>query len=171
MLNDPRDSGAYRIAIAALGLALAVLLAGICWIAAVHVTGDTVQMHKTTVHVDKRDLVHDERVTVHMERDTAPLEMGQVPVELWFVLAALGGVFVGALIPFNLRVKSSKQGGAYGPEDFEPDRLVIVVGAILLIAGGIGTVEIDSVRWQVLAIAVVGLLLGLPIPSPGRRDP
>jgi hypothetical protein len=99
MLNDPRDPGAYRIAIAALGLAVAVALAGICWIAAVHVTRGTVQIHKTTVHVDKRDRVHDERATIHVENDPAPIEMGRVPVELWFALGALGGVFVGALIP------------------------------------------------------------------------
>jgi len=35
MLGDPRDRVAYRIAIASIGLALAVVLAGVCTIAAV----------------------------------------------------------------------------------------------------------------------------------------
>ncbi len=35
MLSDPRDSGAYRTAIASIGLALAVVLVGVCTIKAV----------------------------------------------------------------------------------------------------------------------------------------
>ncbi len=35
MLGDPRDRAAYRIAIASIGLALAVVFAGVCTIAAV----------------------------------------------------------------------------------------------------------------------------------------
>lgn len=96
MLNDPRDPGAYRLAIAGLGLALAVLLAGICWIATVHVARDTVHVERSTIHVIKNDPIHEERVTVNVKKDPVRMEMGQVPVELWFVLGALGGVFVGA---------------------------------------------------------------------------
>jgi len=170
MLNDPRDPGAYRIAIAALGLAVAVVLAGICWIAAVQVTSDTVQIHKTTVHVDKRDPVHDERVTVHVERDPAHIEMGRVPVELWFALGALGGVFVGALIPFSLRVRSSKQGCACEPDVYKPAWLFIGATVALLVAC-IGTAILEQpFRFYALDATIAGLLLGLLIPSPGRRD-
>jgi hypothetical protein len=178
MLNDPRDPGGYRIAIAALGLALAVLLAGICWIAAVHVTRNTIKRHKTTVHIDKRDSVHDERVTVHAENDPAPMEMGRVPVELWFVLGALGGVFVGALIPFSLRVRSLEQGCACKP-DGRTRALGSVLGGLLLVVllgfflavarGAFGYVRSD-LSLYVLGATIAGVLLGLPIPSPGRRD-
>jgi hypothetical protein len=170
MLNDPRDSGAYRIAIAALGLALAVLLAGICWIAAVHVTRDAAQIHKTTVHVDKRDLVHDERVTVHLENDPAPMEMGQVPVELWFVLAALGGVFVGMLIPFSLRVRLSRQSCACKADAYEPVTWFIAGALIILLIFIVSGIFGHSLRLYALEATIAGVLLGLPIPSPGRRD-
>jgi hypothetical protein len=178
MLNDPRDPGAYRIAIAALGLAVAVVLAGICWIAAVHVTRDTVQMHKTTVHVDKRDSVHDERATIHVENDPAPIEMGRVPVELWFVLAALGGVFVGALIPFSLRVRSSKPGSVWKPDVYEPALWSIIGGVILVFACAIATClghgeyhHHHHLALYAVGATIAGVLLGLPIPSPGRRGP
>jgi hypothetical protein len=200
MLNDPRDPGAYRIAIAVLGLALAVLLAGICWIAAVHVTRGTVQIHKTTVHVDKRDPVHDERVTVHVANDPAPMEMGHVPVELWFVLAALGGVFVGALIPFSWYARPLRPGctcahllhlfhkRASAPASkpdrcrcasgcaCEPDRYRWAWGSIagaliLLVVCIVAALSGHSLRLYALETTIVGVLLGLPIPSPGRRDP
>jgi len=170
MLNDPRDPGAYRIAIAALGLALAVLLAGICWIAAVHVTGDTVQRHKTTVHVDKRDTVHDERATIHVANDSAPMEMGHVPVELWFALGALGGVFVGALIPFSLRMRSSKPGCACEPDVYKPAWWFIGAVVLLVACTWLAILE-QPVRFYALDATIAGLLLGLLIPSPGRRDP
>ena len=36
MVDDPRDSTAYRIAIGMLGFAFVVALAGVCWVAAEH---------------------------------------------------------------------------------------------------------------------------------------
>jgi hypothetical protein len=170
MLNDPRDPGAYRIAIAALGFAVAVLLAGICWIAAVHVTRDTVHVERSTVHVVKNDPIHEERVTVNVKKDPARLEMGRVPVELWFALAALGGVFIGALIPFSLRVRSSKRGCACEPDVYEPAPWVIagaLIVFLIFIASGIFGY---SLRLYALETTIAGVLLGLPIPSPGRRD-
>jgi hypothetical protein len=89
MLNDPRDPGTYRIAIAALGLALAVLLAGICWIAAVHVDQNKVTMDKLTLFEDKRDPVHREIVTVN-EHKGPELEMGHIPVRPGWTRGGVG---------------------------------------------------------------------------------
>lgn len=170
MLNDPRDPGAYRIAIAALGLAVAVVLAGICWIAAVHVARDTVHVERSTVHVVKNDPIHEERVTVKVKKDPAHMEMGRVPVELWFVLGALGGVFVGALIPFSLRVRSSDSGCACEPDVYEPALWLIAGALIIFLIFIVFGIFGHSLRLYALETTIAGVLLGLPIPSPGRRD-
>lgn len=162
MLNDPRDPKAYRIAIAALGLAVAVVLVGISWVATVH--------GKVLVYVEKG--------SAHMQKDRTHiqighvLETGHVPVELWFAAGALGGVFVGALIPFSVHARSSCSCAserasckwAWGS----------IVGALLLVAICVaatilGLVE-GSLALYALGAAIAGVLLGLPIPSPGRRD-
>ncbi len=179
MLNDPRDPGAYRIAIAALGLAVAVVLAGICWIAAVHVARDTVNVQRTTVHVVKNDPIHEERVTVNVKKDPDGMEMGRVPVELWFVLGALGGVFVGMLIPFSMYRRSLKPGCACESEAYESAwysiagagvLVVLLVFAICMADRIIGDIKSDLPLY-VVGATIAGVLLGLPIPSPGRRDP
>jgi hypothetical protein len=149
MSNDPRDPVAYRIAIAALGLALSVVFAGICWIAAVH---------------------------------RFPWERG-VPIGLWFAAGAIGGVFVGALLPFSLRIRSSdsRRSGSdcassvYASE--HPGHRCAwgsIAGATALLVVGvaatvIGLVE-DRMALDVLGATIAGVLLGLPIPSPARRN-
>lgn len=136
-MNELRDPIAYRIAIGSLGLGLAVLIAGIAWVAAVQ-------------------------------------EPGSVPVELWFALGALGGVFVGALMPFSVRSESSYNRAS---ESDSCKRLawgsilyVTVVVAIGIAATIVGLTE-DSHELDVIGATAAGLLLGLPIPSPGRRGP
>jgi hypothetical protein len=140
MLKDPRDPWAYRIAIAALGFAVAVVFAGICLIAA------------------------------------TPAQ--KVPMELWFAGGAMSGVFVGALIPFQLRLRYPETGCSCldcGSQHdvFKPALGSIAGGLFLLViaiaAATVGLVD-NRQALDALGATIAGVLLGLPIPSPGRRD-
>lgn len=95
-----------------------------------------------------------------------------IPVEIWFLPAAVGGVFVGALIPFSVykrtdpNVQNSRLVGAWEA----------VVGAALLALaavaiGVVGVVAHDLLALSALGTALGGVFFGLFIPSPGRRDP
>lgn len=95
-----------------------------------------------------------------------------IPVELWFACGAVGGVFVGALIPFTLRRRPYRNDA--DPRSSEPVVEAVVGGgllvAICVTAAVIGIVHESSALYA-LAVTVGGVLLGLPIPSPGRMDP
>lgn len=136
MANDPRDSAAYRWAIALLGLAVVTSLGGVAWVAAEHKC------------------------------------VSNIPVQIWYLGGAVAGVFVGALIPFALRVEWSR--------DRDSGRLVhswdplAIAGTITLavlcgVAIALGLTQ-KSLTLDVVAVAFGGVLLGLPIPSPGRTD-
>jgi hypothetical protein len=149
MLKDLRDQGAYRIAIAALGLAVAVVLVGISWVAAAHAGA------------------HECRLSQSFHRCAV------VPVEFWFAGGALGGVFVGALIPFTLRVRSlSPDCASKYVVDLIWGSIMggTVLVAVCITATVLGLVE-NSLPLDALAATVAGVLLGLPIPSPGQRYP
>ncbi len=136
MTDDPRDRPTYKLAITMLGFALAVAIAGVCWVAAEHECVET------------------------------------VPTEIWFIPAAVGGVFVGALIPFSTH-RREKLNAHESP-------LVCDAGAIAaagaLAFAAIGASVTGAVAHHLLALcgvgaALGGVFLGLFIPAPGRRDP
>lgn len=132
MADDRRDAGAYLWAIGMLGLALVVMVGGLCWVA-------TVRRH--------------------------------IPVELWFLTGALGGVFVGVLIPFRFVVwdPAKHQTGAF-KRDWRS------LGGAFLVTFAAG-VALGFGLWkklpglEVAAAALGAVLIGLPIRSPGRAVP
>lgn len=140
MVGDPRDPTAYRIAIASLGLAFVTILAGICWVCAEHWC------------------------------------VRNIPVELWFVAAAVGGVFVGTMLPFSpwqstYDALSEKREPTWDPSS-------IVLGLVVAIGCG-GAIWLaiahhdhhhHSLVFYAVATVLGGVLLGLPIPSPARKD-
>jgi hypothetical protein len=137
MVDDPRDRGAYQMAIVFLGLALAIVIAGVCWIVAEHRC------------------------------------VKNIPSEIWFLPAGFGGVFVGMLIPFSFKRRKDPPLGP-GESRFEWASGAIR-GAALLALGGIVVGAVGATAGP-LALSAVGatigaLVVGLLIPSPGRRDP
>lgn len=149
MFGEPRDKTAYAIAIASLGLALALLLAGICWVA--------VQSDSSNATVE---CTHEcvSQAPVHCKLTACGDDTTVVLDRLWTALAALSGVLVGALIPFSL---PDLRRGIW---QWDPSsRLVALIVAFLTGA---------LILWAnlLLLFAVGGLLLGLLIPSPASRD-
>lgn len=148
MFGDPQDKTGYGVAIASIGIALAVLLAGICWIATQ--PGDPTEV---TAHYCAAGGPSNckSTVAVHSAVD-APV----VPHGLWIALAAAAGVLVGTLIPLPILGRSAGL------------RITIALAGVLL-AGALATAPLhlghSSVRW-----AACGLILGLLIPAPGSAD-
>ena len=87
MIGDSRNK-TDAVAIASLGVALSILLAGICWIAA----QDGGERTHLTI---QRCVLHAEdcRPEISIENDPAA-----IPTELWIVLGLLGVAFVGTLL-------------------------------------------------------------------------
>lgn len=152
MVGDPRDKTAYGMAIASLGVALALLLLGICWIAVEHSSSTEFLTHKCPL-VKANSC----RPAIHVDSVT---ETPGVPRGLWIALAGLGGVFVGALISFPL-----------SPVGFEwPERILYLIAiVVVLLASVLLMVSALSDR-SVLKLVIGAILLGLLIPSPARRD-
>jgi len=96
VIGDPRDRSGYGIALASLGLALAVLLAGICWVATQH--GDITVLHERGCALE---------VPIHCRPEswsTTVAKASDIPSVLWIALACLGAIFVLTLltlIPFR----------------------------------------------------------------------
>jgi len=86
-----------------------------------------------------------------------------IPAELWFAASAIGGVFVGAMLPFAPRRASRVRWGSV----LGGAAVALACLAAILLAGHFG----KSLALYAVATALGGVLLGLPIPSPGRRDP
>lgn len=157
IVNDRRDPTAYRIAIAALGAALAVIFAGIAWVATAH---------EKVLDYQSTDPPHKKMETGHVLAST------YVPAEFWFAAGFLSGVFVGMLIPFSVRPRPPYPSApecashqlAWGS----------ILGALVLVAvcaaaTTLGFTE-DLLPLSALGATVAGVLLGLLIPSPGERD-
>jgi hypothetical protein len=94
-----------------------------------------------------------------------------IPEELWFLPAAVGGVFVGALIPFS--VYKRKDPNAYDSPLVCAKE--VIVGAALLAIAAVATGVVGAIAHHLLALSALGTALsgvffGLFIPSPGRRD-
>lgn len=89
-----------------------------------------------------------------------------IPSELWFGAGAIVGAFVGSLIPVPLpRLKKGEWDWAL---------LLFVVlsigGAFIIGILAAEQAETESYGRVALLVTFGGLLLGLPIPCPGRRD-
>jgi predicted membrane protein len=139
-MKGARDMAAYQIAFAALGLAVAAVFAGICWI-----VGQSAKE--------------------------------EVPVELWFAAGAISGVLVGALLPFSIRMRTSDSlirglREAHGAYTLDLGSIAgsLLLAIICVVATSVGF-ALGVPQLEVLGTTVAGILLGLPIPSPGRRDP
>jgi hypothetical protein len=157
MVGDPRDKTAYSIAIASLGLALLLLIGGICWIAAQPGEPAQVIVHRCALAVP----IHC-RPEVVVNAATDP---PGIPDGLGVALAALGGILVGALIPFPPLGTPPKE---WMPE-LRAWALVLAVVCVVLVA--LTAVIAQNVSNQSLAwCATGGVLLGLLIPSPARAD-
>lgn len=162
MVGDPRDRTAYAIAFASLGFALAVLIAGICWLAVQHGTVTDVLSQQCALH----PLVHCRpEASIHHETETP-----YIPDGLWIALAVLGGALVGALIPSRPLPPGLRLSVTGRP------RLDLAIGgvcSIVLVAGAValpGDSRDVLLAIVTLAAAVLGLFLGLLIPSPGRGE-
>jgi len=101
---------------------------------------------------------------------TAATDSPKVSDDLWSVLVGLATVLVGALIPFPFPLS---------PRRFEsPERLLhprawFVVSLAALVAAFAAVVLLVSTASSdrsLVSLAFGGLLLGLLIPSPARRD-
>lgn len=134
MSGDPRDRTAYGIAIASLGLSLAVVMVGICWIAT---------------------------------------EEKSAPGGMWIVASALVGILVGVLIPFSPRLKpadSSNSGCDVARWPWAATVGGLVIVCLCIAALIFGRTHQNSLALYSIATALGGLLIGLPIPSPGRGE-
>lgn len=97
--------------------------------------------------------------------------LGVIP-EIWFLPAAVGGVFVGTLIPFSIHRRAN-------PDSHESALVCAteaILGAALLAVAAVATGAVGATVDHLLALCGVGTALGgvffgLFIPSPGRRDP
>jgi hypothetical protein len=146
VIGEPRDRGAYGIAIASLGLALAIVLIGICWIATEQESASETVIHRCTQVGDL-----DRCVTT---RGTDP-PASAIPRELWIVLAMLGGLFTGILLPYPR---------------LEPKWLNVALLAVpaAFIAGII--TDLPSAHHSVFGYGALSILLGFLIPSPAWND-
>lgn len=97
--------------------------------------------------------------------------VGRAP-EVWFLPAAIGGVFVGALIPFSIR-KHKDPDLPESPLVCAPEA---ILGAFLLLLAAVAAGTVGAMVDHLLALCALGTVLGgvffgLFIPSPGRREP
>lgn len=160
MLGEPRDRAAYRIAFVSLGLALAVALIGVCWLSTERGSTSEVTVRACASHPNSHC-----KPRVSVSRTSSP----GAPSRVWLALAVLGGILVGALIPFPLSGGSSTAAArteAHCGSKFRTVALgvasisVLVLGVVV-----ISVAHVDSGR----CFALGGLLLGLLIPSPARE--
>jgi phosphotransferase system glucose/maltose/N-acetylglucosamine-specific IIC component len=159
MVGDLRDKGAYALAIAALGLALAILLVGVSWVAAQH--DDSTE---TFTHVcPLGESVHC-RPPVYTHTVPHPQD---VPEELWYALALLGGVFVGTLVPISAPASSTSRSALPKNGFFREHFDVLFVSVALLALAAAVAIKSDD---PLPALTLAGLLLGFLIPSPARGD-
>lgn len=188
----PHDSGAYRIAIASLGLALVVVLAG----AAVAVSLGTKTTSKagsiSTGHVandaksnrdgplkSMADSDSQTKTTSNSNNATSTSEDDPSPRGLYIIGGVLAGVLIGILLPFPW------------PKPDHADRVLIpgsnprsTVAAAPVVAALVGVVAVLLAAVILLALLadgetvvsivsalIGGTLLGLLVPTPTARQP
>lgn len=156
MIGDPRDRTAYAIAFAGLGLAFVVVLAGICWLAT-HVASTGSLTHRCALHASGQ---------CSSLRSFRYMAAASVPPGLWAALVALGGVLVGALIPFPSWVEPSGRRGC----GHSLWRAVLFLAPIAILALAVAELPHTVAKAHLEELAIAALLLGLLIPSPARGD-
>jgi hypothetical protein len=162
MVGEPRDKTAYSLAIAGLGLSLLAVVIGVCWIAARH--GDPAQV---VVHHCDLHLVTHCKLGVDL---TAATDPPKVSDDLWGVLVGLATVLIGVLIPFPFPLSPRRfesPGRPLDPPAWFAASLIATVAVFAAVALLVSTASSDR---SLLSLAFGGLLLGLLIPSPARRD-
>lgn len=159
MVGEPRDRTAYSMAIVGLGLALALLLVGICWITVQNSGSNAsdVFTHRCALTANHcRPVLYGHEVTF----DTS------IPDGLWITLAALVGILTGTLISLSqpvLQLRSNLP--TWNPSGW---RLALVL--IVAIGVPVALLVVIVLVIPPLLFAIAGLLLGLLIPSPARRS-
>jgi len=157
VIAGPRDRTGYGIALASLGVALAIVLIGICWIAVQRSDEPEVTVHGC--FSTKR---------VQCSPEVAVRGSTNPPSALWVAFGALTGVVVGVLIPFP---RESAQPLSEAPSGIP---LAWLWPAIVAAAAAVSLVVAhdnhESLPFYVAGVLFVGLFVGLLIPSPGQRD-
>jgi hypothetical protein len=157
VIGDPRDRTGYGIALASLGVALAIVLAGICWISVQQGDEPVVAVHGCVL---LKGIHCSPDISVHKDTSDAP-------PGLWIALAGLAGVLVGALIPLPSRAPPSSSRDVNSP----PWWLWSAIAALAAIASFVVAHDNhESLPFYVAAALLVGLSLGLLIPLPGQED-
>lgn len=98
-----------------------------------------------------------------------------IPPEIWFLPAAVGGVFVGALIPFSFKRRKDPPPDVASRESRFECASEAIWGAALLaiasLAAGVVGATVGPLSLSAIGTTIGALVLGLLIPSPARRDP
>ena len=161
MVGEPRDRTAYSVAIGCLGLALVFLLIGICWIAVENSGHDVTDVftHKCALNVAScRPALYEHNTTFALS----------IPDGFWIALAVVGGTLIGTLIPFSPRaLQPNPDRPTYESTVWRWDCRLVAATALGFV---LSTAAILLWANSLLLFALAGLLLGLLIPSPARRD-
>jgi hypothetical protein len=175
MIGDPRDAWTYRLAVGALGLAVAIALAGAIVIAALGDPATTSpSTTTTTATTTTRSRIHGgSKVVTFSKASTTgtlvPATVSATPTGLYVVGAALTGALLGILIP--LPWPSRLPGGA---QMDHVTQVLIGLAAAALLAVFVATIAVGVVE-RIVALEVLGAasgaaLLGLFVPSPAMRQ-
>jgi hypothetical protein len=161
-MQEPRDKGAYRLAVGAIGLALVVALAGICMILAVG---------PSECHSD------------------CSSSSAEIPSELWKIVSALGGGLLGILAPPPTKrskgnrkkqaaAQTAKAADKSPPGESWPEIVskeargnltVLALLAIFALSAVFGIIATSN-ELQSLAAASGAALLGLLAPTPAHVE-
>ncbi|HWB69552.1 MAG TPA: hypothetical protein VG518_06210 [Solirubrobacterales bacterium] len=159
-MNEPRDRGAYRLAVGGIGAALVVLLLGICLV-----------------------LAFGEGASCDAGCTSSP----PIPSELWTLASGLAGGLLGLLAPApttsTLQDRKAKAGASSKkPEETnEPNAAKVAltdlgenrtVGALLVVfvlSVAVGAIS-GSTELHSLSAASGAALLGLLVPTPASSD-
>jgi hypothetical protein len=183
MIGDPRDAWAYRLAVGALGLAVAIALAGAIVIVAL---GDppttspssTTTTETTTTKSRVRGGSQVKTVSkASVEGVQAPAAAAATPTGLYVVGGALTGALLGILIPLPWPSRLPPSAGGQAHAGTERDVVTWVLtglAAAALLAVFVATVTVGVVE-HIVALEVLGAvsgaaLLGLFVPSPATRQ-
>jgi hypothetical protein len=149
-MSEPRDRGAYRLAIGAIGLALVVLLAGICVVLA---------FGPTTCNSGCEKI------------------LGEIPSGLLKIAGALAGGLLGLLMPAPTTMRSTGKSAETGGGEFKrtikeeaaANLTVVALLIVFVVSLGFG-IAAQSTGLQSLAAASGAALLGLQVPTPATAD-